>query len=914
MIVADLQRACCVPLTAVIQPLLPTPSTPSPDVHATVLTDDVARCAGCAAYINHLCGFERYGWSCSLCGVQNDYSNVANRRYAEGDEVRATFPELTNAIVDTLSTVYDTEDDFRGNTTAAAAAAEHLYSGPASQIVIALVDAAGTDAAHLDIVRSALLAAVEGLPSGALFGLIAFGGEGIALFEPSSKSSTASATSTATEGVRHHHHHHHHHHPCTVRHIPFTPLSMSSATAVELAHALPLDNLLLPVDSDNQKLAVCAAIEAVQLMPSEGKRPLGEALQAVLRYLGTTYDDDDDDGTSSIAGGGALGARLVVILGGPPNCGRGSIFKTPLLDDITTATEPRPLFQEHNASFLLDPYFPELTAWNHTPPPVPVPPPKPGELKNMKNNKNRNDWGWAEAAEPLISLTAAATELGLSSTDSDIISVQWETARRFYTEAGAAASALGIIVDVYAMSTTFVGLEMIQHVAEGSGGSVTLYENGVTLGSSNNNNSRVSTSAECLLPQDLYKRVSEAVVAVRGLMRLRTSPELRVAVTTTAAATTTNDKNKHNYTSSSRLRADPRYADLFHVACCHPHDTFAIELEYAKGYGGGGLRATPVLQLVFQYLTHTGTAAAAGEEEVLQRVLQRHTRIVTLAFPVARTGMEVFTGLNAEIYTFSLVQHLCGVAASEGVDAARTALLERTVELTTAFHEFSMLGEELPAHSSLRRRREVAAAPVDPSFTSCAAVQPLPRIAYALLRGKLFGGGSEVHTTATETTHHHHHPDTLCALRTLYDTLPPSELTTAIYPQLSSWSSPDLVSHPCHPLSRSSLAISRQPLYMLDAYDIMVVFYADQGHVAAGVHPPSFPPPNSSALRHHIAAITQARRLTPRVVVVREGEPGADQVFGQWLFEDERCVAAGGTFLDFLGQVKELVVELLQES
>jgi hypothetical protein len=873
-------------LTAVVQPLLPNPASITSSSSQDFLTEDIARCAGCAGYINHLCSFEKYGWACSLCGVQNDYSSVANRRYLGGPEARSALPELAPGVVEAVSPVHDVEDE-------SISSAQELLTTPAIPIVLALVDLAACSE-HLELVRSSLMAAVEGLSADSQFGLIAFGGDDLALFEPGAGG------------------------PC-VRHIQLfaggNGDTNSGPTGAELSRVLPLNNLLTQVQGSGKR-AIIAAIEALEPMGA-GRRPAGEALQAVLRLLGSSVSED-----RSLTG--ALGARLIMVLAGPPNCGRGSVVNSPANNINNSSSGSGFLGGSRStngfnagAPFLLDPYYPEITAWNSQPELLHA-----GDKNaNKRNNNNTAGYkninnGWTAAAEAIATdLTPAAAELGLVDND-DIsqVSINWESATKFYTEAGAAAAALGVIVDLYAVSDCFVGLEALRAVAVGSGGSVALYPTPLV--------------EECALTQDLYKRMAEPF-AFGCLLKMRTCPELRVV-----ASSYTTKKNKSGHTThSSRLRTDPRYSDVFHIACCHPYDAFQLQLEHATRSGFAS-KSTPVVQLVFQYLrivpnytggssntnnsTSTGnsisprsgtpTKSGSGNMTMMNSgtsILQRRTRIVTTAFPVAHSAKEVYASVNPQAHTFALLQYLQNVVETDGIDAARTALLERTVELSAAYHEWITIGEVVDDPGA--RRREGNMVPVDSAFKACEALQGLPRAAYALLRGPLLGG------TAT-------HPDTLCALRTLWDILPPAELATAVYPHLSSWASPDQLAFPRHSLCRAALALSRQPIYLLDAYRSLVVFYASQGHqhsstpnAAAAAAP--FPPPHHSRLRQHCAALSQARRLTPRVTVVREGEGEGDQIFGQWLIEDDRGGGGAnlGTFLDFLGQIKELVTEVASQ-
>jgi len=882
-----------------VQPLLPSPAVGQASSSQEILTADIARCAGCAAYINHLCSFEKYGWACSLCGLQNDYSSVANRRYLGGPEARTALPELVPGVVEAFSPVHDDTEDESLYTP------QELLTTPAVPIVVALVDVAACSE-HLELVRSSLMAAIEGLSSDSKFGLIAFGGDDLAVFEPGPGG------------------------PC-VRHIPLfnggtgnssRSRGVNGPTGAELAQVLPLSNVLTQVQGSGKR-AITAAIEALEPMGA-GKRPAGEALQAVLRFLGSSVSED-----GSLTG--ALGARLIMILAGPPNCGCGSVLHSPISNNNNNKNiggggflSSRNNADDFNAGapFLLDPYYPEITAWSSQPDMAMQADKLNSHKRNNINYKNGGGGdggmnGWTEAAESLAgNLGPAAAELGLVDKD-DIaeVSISWESACKFYSEAGAAAAALGVVVDLYAVSASFVGLEALRAVAVGSGGSLALYP--------------PPAVEECALPQDLYKRMAEPY-AFGCLLRMRTCPELRVVESSSFGGA--GGKSAKNHRISSRLRTDPRYSDVFHIACCHPYDAFQLQLEHATRSGFAS-KSTPVVQLVFQYLCIVPSSAisstnslgngiavgstsmggtptkGAGMNTNTKSVLQRRTRIITTSFPLAHSAKEVYASVNPQAHTFTLLQYLCNLVSSDGIDSAKTALIERTVELSAAYHEWITIGEVVNDPGA--RRREGSMVPVDTAFKACEALQGLPRAAYALLRGPLLGG------TAT-------HPDSLCALRTLWDILPPAELATAIYPHLSSWASPDQLAFPRHSLCRAALALSRQPIYLLDSYRSLVVFYASQGHHhrtrdgvdAAHSDSAPFPPPHQSQLRQHCAALSQARRLTPRVTVVREGEPGADQMFGQWLIEDDRGSGAanGATFLDFLRQIKELVTELVNQQ
>jgi len=79
-------------------------------------------------------------------------------------------------------------------------------------------------------------------------------------------------------------------------------------------------------------------------------------------------------------------------------------------------------------------------------------------------------------------------------------------------------------------------------------------------------------------------------------------------------------------------------------------------------------------------------------------------------------------------------------------------------------------------------------AQVDVAFEAAEALQPLPRLAFALLRSPLLAeaaGGADASAGAAG------HPDAAAATRHLWAALPPGELRRAVYPALASYSDAD---------------------------------------------------------------------------------------------------------------------------
>ncbi|CAI5496196.1 unnamed protein product [Closterium sp. Naga37s-1] len=88
--------------------------------------------------------------------------------------------------------------------------------------------------------------------------------------------------------------------------------------------------------------------------------------------------------------------------------------------------------------------------------------------------------------------------------------------------------------------------------------------------------------------------------------------------------------------------------------------------------------------------------------------------------------------------------------------------------------------------------------------------------------------------------------------------LDPSFLMRAVYPVLSSYTTPDRPAFPRHSLSRAALVTSGSPIFLLDAFSTIVVFYSPAA-------PPDlpFPPPQTTFPRHSLS----------RAALVTSGSP-----------------------------------------
>ncbi len=111
-----------------------------------------------------------------------------------------------------------------------------------------------------------------------------------------------------------------------------------------------------------------------------------------------------------------------------------------------------------------------------------------------------------------------------------------------------------------------------------------------------------------------------------------------------------------------------------------------------------------------------------------------------------------------------------------------------------------------------------------------------------------------------------------------------------------------------HSLSRAALVSSGAPIFLLDTFTSLVVYYA------AG-HPPGlpFPPPQASALRRAVNALRQGRRLTPTLRMVRGG---VDDVtpFTDYLIEEPGLGPEQPGFVGFLEETGREAWAFMEEG
>mmetsp|Transcript_12575 Transcript_12575/g.35332 ORF Transcript_12575/g.35332 Transcript_12575/m.35332 type:complete len:804 (+) Transcript_12575:541-2952(+) len=708
-------------------------------------------------------------------------------------------------------------------------------------VYLAMVDVTG-DEDFLELVKSALLAALEALPPLALFGIVTFSDK-VGLHDVRGKSPV-------------------------VKYVPLLRAAQrgQSPTPLELADAMALEDLLAPVGAFKDKIhATLEGLECVggcshSQLASAAVRGFGGAVQAIMRYLsglaaservGSILTAEDIAKVADMGSRGSgseapppmmigySGARVLCFLAGAPSYGPGTlkqagpeITMSPHVgaqqDLLAGRSAPAPSFGE--------------AATGH------VPSRGVSGTDDVSLNLQAGSVQAGVDAESLISHTSAVHQ------QSSV----------FYEEAAAAAAALGVAVDLYAVSSQVTGLQYLEPLASSSGGHLCWYP-------------EVDGSA---LPQDVYRHLA-GLQARNCRLRLRTSPEFKV---------------QHCY---GHLLSDQRYDNLQHVVTCGPHDCFAFDFEFVNP--AGFLESDdcpPTLQLAFQYTTFeaplSGSPEASGD--VLWYKLQRKMRIHTVQVATAKTSKELYSYSDAESILALLMHKIVKASHKEGVLEARSLLQDWLVILIAQFNMST-------AQASNEQPPEV-----DVTFEDCAALQPIARLVYVLLQSPLLSVAVRGDTTSS------HHPDLRCFLQNLWAKLPPQDLQRAVYPALSSWSTPDQQAFPKHSLSRTALIAAGEPIFLLDSFTHLIVYYV-QGY------PENlpFPPPQTSKLRQTINQLRLNRLVAPQVKMIRGGVDDVS-LFTSCLIEEADAEAAQtggehlGTFVQFLDLVKAEVLAYLQAN
>ncbi|CAL9000050.1 unnamed protein product [Prunus brigantina] len=433
----------------------------------------------------------------------------------------------------------------------------------------------------------------------------------------------------------------------------------------------------------------------------------------------------------------------------------------------------------------------------------------------------------------------------------------------FYRDLAAVAVQAGVCVDIFAVTNEYTDLASLKFLSVESGGSLYLYSN----------------ADDSTLPQDMYRMLSRPY-AFGCVLRLRTSSEF---------------KTGHSY---GHFFPDPQYENVQHIICCDSYATYAYDFEFedTKGFARHGSEP-PIIQIAFQYtvvlppeeLSDSGLVSSSRGKHSLKRRL----RIRTLQCGVAQNINELYDSVDPEVVLSLLVHKVILASLEQGVREGRMLLHDWLVILTAQYNEAYKLVQLKNGSSVIGQ--------VDVAFSQCPELQSLPRLVFALLRNPLL----RFHEEGV-------HPDFRIYLQCLFSALEPSSLHRAVYPVLTSYSTPDKQAYPRHSLSRAALITSGSPIFFLDAFTTLIVFYSSTADPTL-----PFPPPHDCLLRTVINKLKQERCVTPKLIFIRGGKDDAT-AFENYLIEEQDVDGSGLTsvmgFVSFLEDVTQGVLEYMKSG
>jgi hypothetical protein len=226
----------------------------------------------------------------------------------------------------------------------------------------------------------------------------------------------------------------------------------------------------------------------------------------------------------------------------------------------------------------------------------------------------------------------------------------------------------------------------------------------------------------------------------------------------------------------------------------------------------------------------------------------------------------------------------------QGVKEGRLLLHDWLVILTAQYND---------AYKIVEFGKPGTTGSLDVAFSHCPQLQSLPRLIFSLLRSPIL----HLHEEGI-------HPDYRIYLQCLFSALESSSLLRAVYPVLSSYSTPDQQAYPRHSLSRAALITSGNPIFFLDAFTTLIVYYSSTADPAL-----PFPPPQNCLLRTIINKLKQERSITPKLLLIRSGHDNAEP-FEQYLIEEQDVdgvgLSNGMGFVSFLEQISRDILEYMK--
>ncbi|PWZ17830.1 Protein transport protein Sec24B [Zea mays] len=306
---------------------------------------------------------------------------------------------------------------------------------------------------------------------------------------------------------------------------------------------------------------------------------------------------------------------------------------------------------------------------------------------------------------------------------------------------------------------------------------------------------------------------------------------------------------------------DPQYESVQHIICCDSFATYAYDFEFSHNNGFSSYKFS----------------------------LKRRLRIRTLQYRPARNISEIYDSVDPEVVLHILVHKVILECVDKGVREGRHQVHAWLSLLAARYNQVLSSDVRTPLSS------------IDIDFSQCPQLQTIPQLVFALLRSPLL----RLHEEGV-------HPDYRIYLQCLFSALEPSSLAKAIYPVLISYSSPDKQAFPRHTLSRAALIMSESPIFLLDTFTNLIVYYSSTADPSF-----PFPPPRDCLLRTTINKLKQDRCITPKLTFIHGGEDDST-LFESYLIEEQDVDGSGFTtgsgFVAFRESVRNVAGEIIQEE
>ncbi|AQK86237.1 sec23/sec24 transport family protein [Zea mays] len=428
----------------------------------------------------------------------------------------------------------------------------------------------------------------------------------------------------------------------------------------------------------------------------------------------------------------------------------------------------------------------------------------------------------------------------------------------FYRDLAAVAVQSGVCIDIFAVTDEYTDLASLKFLSIESGGYLFLYAN----------------ADDSTLPQDIYRLLSRPY-AFGCVLRLRTSSDFEPG------------------NSYGHFFPDPQYESVQHIICCDSFATYAYDFEFSHNNGFSRHTDPAVVQIAFQYSVIEPAKETSGDgsqsSASYKFSLKRRLRIRTLQYRPARNISEIYDSVDPEVVLHILVHKVILECVDKGVREGRHQVHAWLSLLAARYNQVLSSDVRTPLSS------------IDIDFSQCPQLQTIPQLVFALLRSPLL----RLHEEGV-------HPDYRIYLQCLFSALEPSSLAKAIYPVLISYSSPDKQAFPRHTLSRAALIMSESPIFLLDTFTNLIVYYSSTADPSF-----PFPPPRDCLLRTTINKLKQDRCITPKLTFIHGGEDDST-LFESYLIEEQDVDGSGLTtgsgFVAFRESVRNVAGEIIQEE